>query len=388
MPTPSVSPSTELRKLNFTFTLEETPRTSALIRNLESKVKHVSSDGECIVHGSFLAKPEGKTDLWFQFAQSEEDKKAKCFYCHITFMRRTTDPPQLVVERCVEVGITTESFLEELSEATEDPAVRILVDAELRQSGRGIRSQVSKLTTNVPSLHAGSTTLEPCGVEYAAQIKADGVRGMRVSYRRASRWIWLNYSASWAWNIPWDLETNRCRHFSRPPPVTANDIDCLGPRWGLHQQAIRDPRHPRAHEFVSAIQMADNVLSERRDELRQERRAKSDPAPSADVQKTVLLHAVTAQLSVFPACLRPKFGPLLIVLEVWSDEKVVAQWPESRLYGEGACYADAIRDLANNLEEVERIGRDSKTHEFAGAALEQWRAITAMFKICDINEGW
>ena len=174
----------------------------------------------------------------------------------------------------------------------------------------------------------------------------------------------------------------------RPPPVMENDIDCLGPRWGLYQQAVRDPRHPRANEFVSAIQMADDVLSERRDELRQERRAKSDPAPSADVKKTVLLHALTAQLSVFPACLRPKFGPILIVLEVWSDGKVVAQWPESRLYGEGACYADAIRDLADNLEEVATdLVEIRNAHEFAGAALEQWRAITSMFEICDINGG-
>src|SRR6266481_4317128 len=49
-----------------------------------------------------------------------------------------------------------------------------------------------------------------------------------------------------------------------------------------------------------------------------------------------VLYAVNAQLAVFPHWLRPKYGPLLVVIETWSDGVVMARWPEGRLYGEGS----------------------------------------------------
>jgi hypothetical protein len=96
----------------------------------------------------------------------------------------------------------------------------------------------------------------------------------------------------------------------------------------------------------------------------------------------ILLYAVNAQLAVFPSWLRPKHGPVLVVLETWSDGRIVARWPEGRLYGEGSCDADAIRDLADNMTDfVTDIVQIRKKHKLAGAALEQWNAVAAMFDI-------
>ncbi len=106
--------------------------------------------------------------------------------------------------------------------------------------------------------------------------------------------------------------------------------------------------------------------------------------PERATEEPVILHAFTAQMSVLPDMLTPKHGPLLVVIETWSDGVVVARWPEGRLYGEADNDSDAIRSLADNLGEfVANIVEIQKTHPLGGAALEQWRAITAMFNVVE-----
>jgi hypothetical protein len=132
-----------------------------------------------------------------------------------------------------------------------------------------------------------------------------------------------------------------------------------------------------------AIRAAEELETERRKQLLAMRNIETAEAEQESTDPAVL-HAVTAQLAVFPDFLKLKHGPLLVVLETWSDGLTVARWPEGRFHGEGSCDADAIRDLAENIEEfVKDINEIRKTHKLAGAALEQWRAITAMFDIRD-----
>lgn len=105
---------------------------------------------------------------------------------------------------------------------------------------------------------------------------------------------------------------------------------------------------------------------------------------SVDGTSAVIAHVFQAQLAGFPEMLVPKHGPILVVVETWSDGVVVARWPEGRLYGEGENDSDAIRALADNLGEfVADICTIRKDHPLGGAALEQWRAITAMFDVVE-----
>ena len=98
------------------------------------------------------------------------------------------------------------------------------------------------------------------------------------------------------------------------------------------------------------------------------------------IHDPVVLYTFAAQLAVLPEALKPKCGPLLVVVEVWSDGVIAARWPEGRMHGEGSTDADALRDLAENIGELaQHLRQIVKSHKLAGASLEQWQAITAMF---------
>lgn len=113
-------------------------------------------------------------------------------------------------------------------------------------------------------------------------------------------------------------------------------------------------------------------------------RLPSTPAPPALADSVVLMTAVPAYVAVFPQHLKLKHGPLLAVIETWSDGVVAARWAEGRLYGEGACDADAIRALVDNIADcLADLNAAQKTHRLAGAAMEQWMALKAIFAMTD-----
>jgi hypothetical protein len=145
---------------------------------------------------------------------------------------------------------------------------------------------------------------------------------------------------------------------------------------GLHKRPSLERR--AGEDNVFSLDEHREREAERRAELH-EGRGSDDHSVSTEPS---ILHVVTAQLAVFPDTLKLRYGPILVALETWTDGVVVARWPEGRLYGEGSCDTDAIRDLADNIEECAmRICEICKTHKLGGAALEQWRAISAMFCI-------
>ena len=169
-------------------------------------------------------------------------------------------------------------------------------------------------------------------------------------------------------------------HLHKRDPLE-NDTECRGPGWAIVHRKGQGEESPRRHEMEIGIRAAEELEAERRKQLLARRNIDAAKAEETSTEPTIL-RAVTAQLAVFEDYLSLKHGPILVVLETWSDGLTVARWPEGRFHGEGSCDADAIRDLAENIEEfVMDTHEILKTHKLAGAALEQWRAIAAMFDV-------
>jgi hypothetical protein len=207
MPTKRESQPSELRKLEFMFTLDETPAMTAAIKSIATLIAFPQKK-DYLVCGYLVPSAGDQYCLWFHIDQTDADKRAKCFFCHmvfsVTFADKTRD---ISASESRKQGATIESFLRDLSSASSGKAADVFADAELRLKGP---QRVPSSLSSKP-LHADSATLEICGAEYRSSAKTTGLREFRWSDRaKKHRTVWLHYKTSWNWSQPWDQEHERC----------------------------------------------------------------------------------------------------------------------------------------------------------------------------------
>lgn len=96
--------------------------------------------------------------------------------------------------------------------------------------------------------------------------------------------------------------------------------------------------------------------------------------------KAAVTSCVNAIIPSLPAPLSLKHGPLLVTVETWSDDSVVARLPVVGLYGEGESDTSALDGLRGEIfafvADLVELQKDGGV--LAGPLKEQWDDISAL----------
>jgi len=86
-----------------------------------------------------------------------------------------------------------------------------------------------------------------------------------------------------------------------------------------------------------------------------------------------------ASVSLAPAPLRFRRGPLLVLLEVWSDGTHQARWPEAVLHGEGLTEEEALTSLRACIGDFVQEMREGEARgDVLGGRLQtRWEVVQA-----------
>jgi hypothetical protein len=95
-----------------------------------------------------------------------------------------------------------------------------------------------------------------------------------------------------------------------------------------------------------------------------------------------LIGYANAWLPFLPAPLELKHGPILLVVERWSDGTIIAKLPGARLQASGASESDAMDELAEDIAAAVRdlTGGEHASTRLGGAMLDTWRALCELVK--------
>lgn len=207
MPNASSS-ALDMRKLDLMFEVNETTQTKEIAQRFASTLP----GGHRVAAGTLLPAGEADYYLWFHIDQNDDDRENKRMFVHLAFARRPKTPPPQDVDRGRREGITIDSFVRDLSKATGQDSVDVLVDAEIRVAHASDRKR-----PRAKSMTVGGNKLSQVGAEYVASpMPARGLREYRWSDKSTKyRSVWLEYAMVWTWNDPWGEGCTECQKYLR-----------------------------------------------------------------------------------------------------------------------------------------------------------------------------
>lgn len=197
-----------LRRLDFTFFVDNKPAT---VRRLRKLAETIGYDGErSLVEGSVL--PEDSSHVYYLYfhVDKRDEDKARLF-AHMRYCLKPTSPPPPALVQAREHGATVQRVQEEFSRSTTKDQ-RYLVEAQV-VTPSGMRPRVVALAA--PRAIDG-TVFEFIGAEFKATNDRDGLRGF--SWREGSDGrdtVELEYllGDDLDWTDPWEGELERCLRY-------------------------------------------------------------------------------------------------------------------------------------------------------------------------------